>query len=94
MWRPRILFIYTLLIQVLEIPVGDGRFSATENNVLDTIGRESARIRALPVPDMPVGFQTPAALTVPPPPADFEEQVANATFVFADELESGKPSTG
>lgn len=75
----------------MENSVGDGRLSATENNVLDTIGRESARIRALKVPDMPVGFQTPAPLAVPPPPpADFEDQVAEATLVFADELESGK----
>ena len=55
---------------------------------MDVIGRESARIRALKVPDMKVGIRSPSTSFAPP--EDFEEQIAEATFVFEGDLEPGK----
>lgn len=69
----------------LPIPPGDGVLSQTEKNVLDVIGRESARIRALPVADMQINIGNSSA-----PSATFEQQVAEATFVFEDQLQPGK----
>jgi len=67
--------------------LGDGRLSQFETNVLDVIGRDSARIRALSVPDMQVSLGTPSTSTAIQ--SSFEQQVAEATLVFADEHQSG-----
>ena len=64
----------------------------TEKNVLDVLGRDSARIRALPTPDMRVGLPPPQTQPVEQQtaPFDFESQIADATIMFVEELTTGK----
>jgi len=73
---------------------GSARLSQLENNVLDVVGRESARIQALPIPDMAIRLGPPTsageAPSTVPLSTIFDDQFPDATIIIVDETTSGK----
>jgi len=75
-----------MLIWLYNFP-GEDHLNQLEKNVLDVVGRESARVRAVQTADMQVGPKTSASNATLP---NFEQQIVDATIIFEEDTGSGK----
>ena len=73
--------------------ISGNKLGPLENKVLDIIGRDSARIRALKIPDMQVGPQSSqtnsSSESQAVPGSSLAQQVEEASLIFVDDQPTG-----